>query len=89
MCSRELQQSFSKKLFCRALQKLIPDIGPHDLEKGGAGVRAQAMTVKGELLDDFCFSQAPGILNVLNAPSPAATASLAISDEIVLRMGKR
>jgi L-2-hydroxyglutarate oxidase len=78
----EIKRSFSKRLFCEALQRLVPEIQMDDLAHGGAGVRAQAMSPDGELVQDFCLTQRPGALHVLNAPSPAATASLAIGEEI-------
>ena len=83
MCVGELLQSFSPKRFCRALQKLVPDIKLSDLETGGAGVRAQAMARDGGLADDFVIIRKPNALHLLNAPSPAATASLAIGGELV------
>jgi (S)-2-hydroxyglutarate dehydrogenase len=83
MCWDELKRSHSKELFCRSLQRLVPEIRMEDLEQGGSGVRAQALPPSGELLQDFCFAQTAGALHVLNAPSPAATASLAIADEIL------
>jgi (S)-2-hydroxyglutarate dehydrogenase len=83
MCWDELKRSYSKELFCRSLQRLVPEVRMEDLAKGGAGVRAQALPPSGELLQDFCFARGDGALHVLNAPSPAATASLAIADEIV------
>ncbi len=79
----ELRRSFSKNLFCESLQKLVPEIRADDLQTGGAGVRAQAMSPTGELVQDFCFVKRPKALHVLNAPSPAATASLAIGEEIL------
>lgn len=85
MCLAELARSFSRELFCRSLQRLVPEITTKDLMEGGAGVRAQGMTPRGELLQDFYFVEQKGILHVLNAPSPAATASLAIADEIILQ----
>jgi len=78
----ELRRSFSRELFCRALQRLIPEIQPADLATGGSGVRAQAITPQGELVQDFQLIAHPDALHVLNAPSPAATASLAIGAEI-------
>jgi L-2-hydroxyglutarate oxidase len=78
----EIKRSFSKRLFCEALQRLVPEIQMSDLDHGGAGVRAQAMTPEGDLVQDFCLTQRPGALHVLNAPSPGATASLAIGEEI-------
>lgn len=83
MCLHELAQSFDKGQFCRGLQRLVPEITVNDLEPGGAGVRAQALSPSGDLLQDFCFVRQQGALHVLNAPSPAATASLAIADEII------
>ena len=78
----ELKRSFSRRLFCASLQRLVPEIQIQDLEPGGAGVRAQAMSPDGQLLQDFCFVNQPRALHVLNAPSPAATAALAIGEEI-------
>ncbi|MEI7730022.1 MAG: L-2-hydroxyglutarate oxidase [Verrucomicrobiota bacterium] len=86
MCWQELRQSFSSHRFATALQRLVPEIQPEDLKPGGAGVRAQAMRPDGSLVEDFQFIKKPGALHVLNAPSPAATASLAIADEILARI---
>jgi L-2-hydroxyglutarate oxidase LhgO len=83
MCWDEFRRSFSKDLFCRSLQRLIPDLQIGDLAQGGAGVRAQALSPSGELVQDFYFVRQAQALHVLNAPSPAATASLAIADEII------
>jgi L-2-hydroxyglutarate oxidase len=83
MCWQELRRSFSRKLFCASLQRLVPEIRPDDLATGGAGVRAQAIWPSGELVQDFHFVEQTRALHVLNAPSPGATASLAIGDEIV------
>jgi L-2-hydroxyglutarate oxidase len=83
MVGVELAQSLSKDRFCRALQRLVPEIRPGDLLPGGAGVRAQAMTRQGGLVEDFHLIVRPDALHVLNAPSPAATASLAIAEHIV------
>jgi len=82
MSWEEIKRSFSKQLFCESLQRLVPEICPDDLERGGAGVRAQAMSPDGTLVQDFCFQQSRRALHVLNAPSPAATASLAIGEQI-------
>jgi L-2-hydroxyglutarate oxidase len=82
MCGYEIRRSLSKAEFTRSLQKLVPEIQADDLEAGGAGVRAQAMLPEGKLIEDFHFEEAPGILHVINAPSPAATASLAIGAKI-------
>jgi L-2-hydroxyglutarate oxidase len=89
VCGYEIRRSFSKREFCRSLQKLVPEIRENDLEPGGAGVRAQAMTADGKLVEDFHFEEAPGILHVVNAPSPAATASLAIGQQIAERVCSR
>jgi (S)-2-hydroxyglutarate dehydrogenase len=78
----ELRRSFSRELFCRSLQRLVPEIQPGDLDTGGSGVRAQAISPEGDLVQDFRFIARPNALHVLNAPSPAATASLAIGAEI-------
>jgi L-2-hydroxyglutarate oxidase len=86
MCWAELRRSFSKELFCRSLQRMVPDIRPEDLEAGGAGVRAQAVGPGGEILQDFEFARQANALHVLNAPSPAATAALAIAEEIVAQL---
>ena len=85
----EIWRSVSKAAFVRALQRLVPDIAARDLEVSPAGVRAQAMGSGGELLDDFSLTQAGNTLHVLNAPSPAATASLEIAAEIVRMIESR
>ncbi|MCU0448649.1 MAG: L-2-hydroxyglutarate oxidase [Bernardetiaceae bacterium] len=74
----EYYRSFSKAAFTRALQKLIPDIQETDLRPGGAGVRAQACERNGGLVDDFLILEDQFVINVGNAPSPAATSSLSI-----------
>jgi L-2-hydroxyglutarate oxidase len=78
----EFYRSFSKKAFVKALQKLIPEIQEDDIEPGGAGVRAQALEPDGKLVDDFRIVEANKMVHVLNAPSPAATASLSIGKTI-------
>lgn len=88
MCFDELRRSFSKQLFCESLQKLVPEIRVEDLEEGGAGVRAQAMSANGDLVQDFHIVTARRALHVVNAPSPGATASLAIGQEITERAAK-
>lgn len=85
----ELRRSFSRSRFAASLQRLVPEVSPADLVPGGAGVRAQAMHEDGRLVEDFCFVEGPGVLHVLNAPSPAATASLAIGGEIAERVHLR
>lgn len=78
----EYYRSLSKKVFVKALQKLIPDIQGDDIEPGGAGVRAQALAPDGKLIDDFRIVEANKMVHVLNAPSPAATASISIGNTI-------
>lgn len=78
----EFYRSFSKKAFVSALQKLIPEIQEEDIEVGGAGVRAQALEPDGKLVDDFRIVESNKMVHVLNAPSPAATASLSIGRTI-------
>ena len=82
MGSYELYRSASKAAFVRSLQKLVPAIQIGDIQRGGAGVRAQAVSPNGSLVDDFRISVAEGAVHVVNAPSPAATASLAIGRHI-------
>ena len=79
----EFHRSFSKPAFVRALQRLVPEVGDEDLVPGGSGVRAQALTREGALVDDFQFVPSGRMLHVLNVPSPAATASLLIGRTIV------
>jgi L-2-hydroxyglutarate oxidase len=78
----ELYRSLSKKAFVRALQKLLPEIRENDLVAGGAGVRAQAVSASGALVDDFIIKHSRRAIHILNAPSPGATASLAIGQQI-------
>ena len=78
----EYTRSLFKPLFVKALQHLVPAIQGSDLVPGGSGVRAQAMDKTGKLLDDFCIVQSERFIHVLNAPSPAATASFAIGSKI-------
>ncbi|HEY3302216.1 MAG TPA: L-2-hydroxyglutarate oxidase [Candidatus Binatia bacterium] len=79
----ENYRSLSKRAFTRALQRLLPSITMSDLQPGGSGVRAQAVASDGALLDDFVIKQTGRAIHVLNAPSPGATASLAIGERIV------
>jgi L-2-hydroxyglutarate oxidase len=74
----EFHRSFSKRAFLSALRRLIPELELDDLRPGGAGVRAQALDRTGALVDDFRVIQADRMVHVLNAPSPAATASISI-----------
>lgn len=78
----EMYRSYSKTAFVKALQKLIPEIQKGDLEIGNAGVRAQACDSNGNLSDDFVIFENKNVTNVCNAPSPAATSSLAIGENI-------
>lgn len=78
----EFWRSYNKSAFVKALQGLIPEIRKQDLIPGGAGVRAQACDKHGGLLDDFYFMEDEDVLHVCNAPSPAATSSLAIGEYI-------
>lgn len=86
MAVAELVRSFSKESFCRSLQRLVPDVRSRDLVRGTAGVRAQAMNSAGDLLQDFHLVRRDHALHVLNAPSPGATASLAIAEHILERI---
>jgi len=79
----EMWRSFSKAAFVRALQRLIPEINADDLEPAPAGIRAQAVMDSGKLVDDFLIQENENIVNVGNAPSPAATSSLNIGKHIV------
>jgi L-2-hydroxyglutarate oxidase len=85
----EFYRSFSSNAFVRALQRLVPEIREDDLRGYGAGVRAQALGPDGALLDDFHLVEAERQIHVLNAPSPAATASIAIGRTIAVRAAAR
>ncbi len=78
----EYYRSFSKSALEKAMQRMLPSITKDDFQKGGAGVRAQACDRHGGLVDDFLIRENKWAVNVLNAPSPAATASLAIGDSV-------
>lgn len=82
MSVSETYRSFSKHAFVKALQRLIPDLQMEDVHPAGSGVRAQALSSDGKLLDDFSIVERPHQVHVLNAPSPAATASLSIGETI-------
>lgn len=82
----EYGRSFSKSLFIKSLQRLMPEIRSDDLIPGGSGVRAQAVDRKGRMIDDFCIQTEGRMVHVLNAPSPAATASLSIGEHIAERV---
>ncbi len=79
----ETRRSYSKDIFLRDLQRLLPEIREEDLAPGGSGVRAQAVAGNGALLDDFNIIRGREAVHVLNAPSPGATSSLAIGEHIV------
>ena len=84
----EYYRSFSKAAFVKALQRLLPDLQEADVHRSGAGVRAQALDPKGNLLDDFAIREADKQIHVLNAPSPAATASISIGESIAKKAEK-
>lgn len=87
----EMARSASKKLFLKDLQRFAPSLEEQDLVPGNRGIRAQVVTKEGKLLDDFAFCEEETILHVLNAPSPAATASLSIgrsiAEKILTKLG--
>lgn len=85
----EMYRSFSKAAFTKALQKMIPAVQEDDLVTGGAGVRAQACDRTGGLVDDFLILEEQCVINVCNAPSPAATSSLAIGETVAALALKR
>ncbi len=89
MGAAEQYRSLMKSAFAAALKKMIPELTEADLAPGGSGVRAQAVDRQGNLLDDFHFVHAPGMIHVCNVPSPAATASLEIGREVVDMMVQR
>jgi len=86
VCVAEVRRSWSRRLFAATLARLVPDITPADLIAGGVGIRAQAMRPDGSLVEDFHFVTQPGAVHVINAPSPGATASLAIGCHIVTQL---
>jgi len=86
VCADELRRSSSRRLFAASLARLVPEVEPGDLLPGGVGIRAQAMRRDGTLVEDFHFVAQPRALHVINAPSPGATASLAIGREIVMHV---
>lgn len=85
---RGVGQSVSRRWFANSLARLVPGIRPEDLSGGWSGVRAQAMTADGELVKDFVFARGASSLHVINAPSPAATASLAIGEYVAAEVAK-
>jgi len=78
----EMWRDWSKRAFTASLQRYVPDIGADDLVFGPSGVRAQSLSIDGKMVDDFSIGESPHVLHVRNAPSPAATASLAIGREL-------
>ena len=84
----EFHRSLNKTAFVKALRKLVPEIDADSIEKGGAGVRAQALEPSGKLVDDFRIVETEKMIHVLNAPSPAATASISIGNKIA-QMAKK
>ncbi|MDX1964037.1 MAG: L-2-hydroxyglutarate oxidase [Pirellulales bacterium] len=85
----EMRRSRNKALFLQALQTLIPQVALDDLQPAPAGIRAQAVSPRGELIDDFVIEESTRGVHVLNAPSPAATASLAIGQIVAERLSKK
>ncbi len=85
----EYRRAFSRRRFVAELRRLVPAVGEADLVRAGCGVRAQALDRAGRLVDDFVFAEGEGMIHVLNAPSPAATAALAIAARIAARAGHR
>ena len=79
----EVARSFVKSLYAASVRKFLCDLKPSDLLPGGTGVRAQAVDPTGELIHDFLYVEQPRAIHILNAPSPAATAALAIAKRIV------
>jgi (S)-2-hydroxyglutarate dehydrogenase len=85
----EMYRSYSKRAFVKALQRLVPEIQGDDIIQGSAGVRAQACDSKGNLIDDFLIYEKQGVIDVCNAPSPAATSSIAIGQTISEKLLQR
>jgi L-2-hydroxyglutarate oxidase len=85
----EFHRSLSKRAFVKALQRLVPELGLDDIHPAGAGVRAQALKADGSLVDDFYIVEAKRMVHVLNAPSPAATASISIGQTIATMWEKQ
>jgi L-2-hydroxyglutarate oxidase len=82
----EIRRSLSATMFCRSLQRLVPEVELRDLIRGPSGVRAQAIRPDGTLVDDFLLVQRPNAIHLLNAPSPGATASLVIGEALASRL---
>lgn len=78
-----MARSASRHLFAESLRRLVPEVRDDDLVPATPGVRAQALRRDGSLVDDFLIERSPGVVNVLNAPSPAATSAFEIADHVV------
>ncbi|TNC33991.1 L-2-hydroxyglutarate oxidase, partial [Mumia zhuanghuii] len=83
----EARGVLSTRSYMNAAQRYVPSIGAADVRRGGLGLRAQAVGRDGSLVDDFVIEQRDGVTAIRNAPSPAATSSLAIAEHVVARMG--
>ncbi len=88
MATYEIKRSLNRTEFCRSLQRLVPEVQEKDLLPGTAGVRAQAMRTDGTLLQDFEYVKRQNALHLINAPSPGATASLAIADYLIEKISE-
>ena len=82
----EYRRAFSKRRFLNSLNRLVPELKIEEITRGKSGVRAQALDINGNLVDDFLIKKTHNSLHVINAPSPAATASLAIADEVIKKI---
>ena len=85
---KEYRRAFSKRLFLKELNRMIPSLTMQDIEAGRSGVRAMALGDDGDVYDDFKIEYKENSIHVLNAPSPAATACLAIGDEVKIMAEK-
>lgn len=85
----EMERDLRKSSFLRSLQRYIPELTADDLLPGPSGVRAQALTEQGEMVDDFVIDEQPGVLHLRNAPSPAATSSLQIGAYVIDRLAEQ
>ena len=86
---RELPYGLSRRVYARQVRHYVPEVGAGDLEPGPAGIRAQLMTRRGRLVDDFAFAESTRVVHVLNAPSPAATAAFAIGEHLAEKVVDR
>jgi L-2-hydroxyglutarate oxidase LhgO len=85
----EMERDLRRSSFLRSLQRYIPELTADDLLPGPSGVRAQALTEQGDMVDDFVIDEQPGILHLRNAPSPAATSSLQIGTYVIDRLAEQ